>query len=124
MGTAREPTPPSVQHPPDIQDVTPKSRKGTSLSQNRAINHNELKAWANDFQRHYAVSKLVVLDFLQKYVPRDVPYLVDQSSVPSAFDGVPLDKGELAMYDPRWQVSYRCFNLKSNNCQRYALSVS
>jgi len=107
MGNAREPTPPSVQYLPEIQDFTPKSRKGTSLSQNRsdtdgnrAINHNELKAWADDFRRHYAVSELGIVDFLQKYVPSDIPYLVDHSSVSSTFHGVPLDKGEPAMYDP------------------------
>jgi hypothetical protein len=33
-------------------------------------------------------------------VPSDIPYLVDHSSVSSAFHGVPLDKGEPAMYDP------------------------
>jgi hypothetical protein len=131
MGTAREPTPPSVQHPLGILDFTPKSRKGTSLSQNRsdtdgnrATNHNELKAWADDFRRHYAVSKLAVLDFLQKYVPSDVPYLVDQSSVPSAFHGVPLDKGELAMYDPLVGIISMLHDLKSNNRQRYTLSAS
>ena len=107
METARKPTPPSVQHPPEIQDFTPKSRKSTSLSQhrsdtdgNRSINHNELKAWADDFRQHYAVSELAVVDFLQKYVPSDIPYLVDHSSVSSAFRGVPLDEGGLAMYDP------------------------
>lgn len=50
------------------------------------------------FNNHYAVSKLTVPDFLQKYVPSNVPYLDDQSSVPSAFYGIPLDKGEPAMY--------------------------
>ena len=110
MGTPREPTPPSAQHPHDIQDFTPKSRKGTSLSQhqsdtdgNRAINPDELKAWAesaDDFRRHYAVSKLVVADFLQKYLPSDISYLVDHSSVSSTFHGVPLNEGEPAMYDP------------------------
>jgi hypothetical protein len=113
MGTPREPTPPSVQHPHDIQDFTPKSRKGTSLSQhrsdtdgNRAINPNELKAWADDFRKHYAVSELVVADFLEKYLPSDVPYVADHSSVSGVFRGVPLDQGEHAMYDPLVSILY------------------
>ena len=107
MGTTREPTPPSVQHPHDVQDFTPKSRKGTSLSQhrsdtdgNRAINPDELKAWADDFRRHHAVSELIVADFLQKYLPSDIPYPADHSSVSGVFHGVQLDQGEPAMYDP------------------------
>jgi len=108
MGNPHEPTPPSVQYPQDIQDFTPKSRKGTRLSQhrsdtdgNRAINPNELKAWADDFRRHYAVSKLIVADFL---LPSDIPYLVDHSSISSTFYGVPLDEGEPAMYDPLMSI--------------------
>jgi hypothetical protein len=113
MGTPGEPTPPSLQHPHDIQDFTPKSRKGTSLSQhrsdtdgNRAINPNELKAWAHDFRRHYAVSELVVADFLKKYLPSDTPYVVDHSSVSGVFHGVPLDQGEPAMYDRLVSILY------------------
>ena len=107
MEIPREPTPLIVQHPHVLQAFTPKSRKGTSLSQhrsdtdgNRAINPNEIKAWANEFRRHCAVSKLVVANFLQKYMPRDIPYLVNPSSVSVVFHGVKLDQGEPAMYDP------------------------
>ena len=116
MGTPRESTPPIVQHPHDIQNFTPKSRKGTSLSQhrsdtdgNRAINPNEIKAWADDFRRHHAVSELVVADFLQKYLPSDIPYPADHSSVSDVFHGVQLDQGEPAMYDPWVSILSKLF---------------
>jgi hypothetical protein len=87
--------------------TSPKSLKGTSLSQprsdtdgNRAINPNELKAWADDFRRHYPVSEFVVADFLEKYLPSDIPYVVDYSCVSGVFHGDPLDQGEPAMYNP------------------------
>ena len=116
MGTPREPTPPSVQHPHDIQDFNPKSRKGTSLSQhrsdtdgNRAINPNELKAWADDFRRHHVVSELIVTDFLQKYLPSDISYSADHSAVSGVFHGVQLDQGEPAMYDPLVSILSKLF---------------
>ena len=60
-------------------------------------------------RRHHAVSELVVADFLQKYLPSDIPYPADHSSVSDVFHGVQLDQGEPAMYDPLVSILSKLF---------------